>query len=131
MANGDVRGSTSALGAAWAPVFLALEPRIKTGIVLLGGFLTMSLHETPMPPEIDGFNYAPRVRVPVLTMNGRHDAIFPYETSQLPLLRALGTPDADKRHLVFPGGHSSFGWTNQMIKEGLDWLDRWFGPPAR
>ena len=116
-------------GAIWAPIFMALEPRIKTGIILLGGLLTISIHETPMPPEIDGFNYAPRVHAPVLMMNGRHDAIFPYETSQLPLLRVLGSKDADKRHLVFPGGHSSFGWTNQLIKEGLDWLDQRFGPP--
>jgi formylglycine-generating enzyme required for sulfatase activity/dienelactone hydrolase len=118
-------------GAIWAPLFMALEPRIKTGIILLGGLLTISIHETPMPPEIDGFNYAPRVHAPVLMMNGRHDAIFPYETSQLPLLRTFGTKDADKRHLVFPGGHSSFGWMTQLMKAGLDWLDQRFGPPLR
>ncbi len=118
-------------GAIWAPVYMALEPRITTGILLLGGLLVAPLHETPMPPEIDGFNYAPRVTAPVLMMNGRHDAIFPYETAQVPLFRVLGTAPDRKRHLVFPGGHSSFGWTNEMIKEGLDWLDRWFGPPAR
>lgn len=117
-------------GAIWGPIFLALEPRIKTGIILLGGLLVSPLHETPMPPEIDGLNYAPRVKVPVLMLNGRHDAIFPYETSQLPLHRLLGTPPDHKRHLVFPGGHSSFGWTNELIKEGLDWLDRWLGPVA-
>jgi hypothetical protein len=91
----------------------------------------MSIHETPMPPEIDSRNYAPHVRAPVLMMNGRHDAILSYEASQLPLLHILGTPDADKRHLVFPGGRSSFGWTNELIKEGLDWLDQRFGPPMR
>ncbi len=118
-------------GAIWAPIFLALEPRIKTGILLLGGLLVMQLREASMPPEIDGLNYASRVKVPVLMMNGRHDAIFPYETSQQPLLSLLGTPPDQKRHLVFPGGHSSFGWTNELIKEGLDWFDRWFGPPVR
>ena len=118
-------------GAIWAPIFMALEPRIKTGILLLGGLLVMERQATPMPPEIDGFNYAPRVKVPVLMMNGRHDAIFPYEAAQLPLLRLLGTPPDQKRHLVFPGGHSSFGWTDELIREGLDWLDRWFGPPVR
>jgi predicted esterase len=118
-------------GAVWAPIFMALEPRIKTGIILLGGFLVMTSRSTPAPPEIDGFNYAPRVTAPIVMMNGRHDAIFPYETSQLPLFRLLGTPPDQKRHLVFPGGHSSFNWTNEMIKEGLDWLDRQFGPPVR
>ncbi|MBA3639431.1 MAG: hypothetical protein M3541_02475 [Acidobacteriota bacterium] len=110
---------------------MALEPRLKTGILLLGGLLVLALHATPMPPEIDGINYASRVTAPVLMMNGRHDAIFPYETSQPPLLRLLGTPPDEKRHLVFPGGHSSFGWTNELIKEGLDWLDHRFGPPRR
>ena len=66
-------------GAIWAPIYMALEPRIKTGIILLGGLLVMQLREKPMPPEIDGLNYASRVKVPVLMMNGRHDAIFPYE----------------------------------------------------
>jgi fermentation-respiration switch protein FrsA (DUF1100 family) len=82
-----------------------------------------------MPPEIDGLNYAPRVTIPVLMLNGRNDAIFPYETSQLPLYRILGTPPDAKRHVVYSGGHSSFGWTNELIREGLDWLDRHFGPP--
>ena len=47
------------------------------------------------------------------------------------LYGALGTPPDQKRHLVFPGGHSSVGWTNELIKEGLDWLDQRFGPPVR
>jgi serine/threonine protein kinase/predicted esterase len=131
IADGKIGFQGISNGAIWAPIFMALEPRLETGIFLLGGLLTMSIHETPMPPEIDGRHYAPRVRAPVLMMNGRHDAIFPYETSQLTLLRVLGTSDADKRHIVFPGGHSSFGWMNQLIKEGLDWLDQRFGPPAR
>ena len=118
-------------GAVWAPIYMALEPRIKTGIILLGGLLVMQLRDSDGPPEIDGINYAPRVKAPVLMMNGRHDAIFPYEPAQLPLFRLLGTPPDQKRHLVFPGGHSSFGWNNELIREGLDWLDRWFGPPAR
>ncbi len=58
------------------------------------------------------------------------NAIFAYN-SQRPLLNLLGTAPNDKRHLVFPGGHSSFGWTNELIKEGLDWLDQRFGPVTR
>ena len=132
----DVAGEAIAFqgisnGAIWAPIYMALEPRIKTGILLMGGLLVMQLRATDGPPEIDAINYAPRVKAPVLMMNGRHDAIFPYEPSQVPLFRLLGTPPDQKRHLVFPGGHSSFGWNNELIKEGLDWLDRWFGPPAR
>jgi predicted esterase len=118
-------------GAIWAPVFMALEPRLKAGLLLFGGLLVLPIHDTPMPPEIDGLNYAPRVTAPVLMLNGRNDALFPFETSQVPLYRLLATAPEAKRHLTFPGGHSSFGWTNELIKESLDWLDRWFGPPAK
>jgi hypothetical protein len=41
----------------------------------------------------------------------------------------LGTPPDAKRHVVYRGGHSWFGWTNELIREGLDWLDRHLGPP--
>jgi predicted esterase len=118
-------------GAVWAPIFLALEPRLKVAILPLGGLLPTSLHETPMPPEIDGLHYAPRVTQPVLMLNGRSDAIFPYENAQVPLFRMLGTPPQNKEHKTYPGGHSSFGWQNELIKESLNWLDRWFGPVLR
>jgi cephalosporin-C deacetylase-like acetyl esterase len=118
-------------GVVWAPLFMALEPRVKTGILLLGGLLVMPVHDSPMPPEIDAINYAPRVTAPVLMLSGRNDALFPYETSQVPLHRQLGTAPDMKRHVTFAGGHSSFGWTNELIRESLDWLDRRFGPPAR
>jgi fermentation-respiration switch protein FrsA (DUF1100 family) len=84
-----------------------------------------------MPPEMDAFNFAPRVTAPVLMLSGRNDPIFPYEISQVTLHRLLGAAPDKKRHLTYPGGHSSFGWTNEMIREGLDWLDRWLEPPAR
>ena len=80
-----------------------------------------------MPPEIDGFNFASRAKTPVLMLNGRHDAIFPYETAQVPLFQLLGAAPADKKHLTYPGGHSSYGWFNEIIKEGLDWLDKYLG----
>jgi eukaryotic-like serine/threonine-protein kinase len=41
-------------------------------------------------------NFAPRVKIPVLLINGRYDFVFLMETCQEPLLRALGPPDADK-----------------------------------
>jgi hypothetical protein len=31
------------------------------------------------PPEVDQVNYASRVRVPVLMLNGRYDFYFPVE----------------------------------------------------
>jgi formylglycine-generating enzyme required for sulfatase activity/cephalosporin-C deacetylase-like acetyl esterase len=115
-------------GATWGPQFLALEPRLRTGVFLLGGLLIMPLRASPLPPEIDMVTYAPRVKVPVLMLNGRNDAIFPYETSQTPLMRLLGTTPEKKKHVTFPGGHSTYGWRDELVREALDWLDRWLGP---
>jgi pimeloyl-ACP methyl ester carboxylesterase len=116
-------------GAMWAPLFLATEPRLKTGMILVGGLILLQFGRDDIPPEIDPLNYAPRVTVPVLMLNGRHDPLFPYETSQLPLLRTLGTAEADKRHVTFPAGHSSSSWQDGKIRESLDWLDFYFGEP--
>jgi cephalosporin-C deacetylase-like acetyl esterase len=116
-------------GAVWAPLFLALEPRLKTGMIIVGGLLVMQFGPEGFSPEIDPLNYAPRVTAPVLMLNGRYDPIFPYETSQLALLNTLGTAEADKRHVTFPAGHSSSSWQDGEIRESLDWLDRYFGRP--
>ena len=84
----------------------------------------MQLRETPMAPELDGLNYASRVKQPMLMMNGRHDAIFPFETSQLPLFNLLAP--SDKRHLTFPGGHSTrshsavASWLPELGKSSRD-----------
>jgi eukaryotic-like serine/threonine-protein kinase len=127
--NADAIGYQGiSFGTVWGPLFLAMEPRLKSGILLLGGLIVQQSTRDPQPPEIEGFNHAPRVKVPVLMMSGRYDPIFPYETAQLPLFRALGSPPDQKRHLTFPAGHSSYGWRDQLDREGLDWLDRQFGP---
>ena len=77
-------------------------------------------------PEIDPFNFAPRVTAPVLMLNGRYDFARPVETSQLPLLRLLATPEEDKRYVPFESGHvpPRLG----AIREMLNWLDERLGP---
>jgi len=42
------------------------------------------------------------------------------------MFRLLGTPQADKRHLLFDSGHVPP--RNDMIRETLDWLDHYLGP---
>jgi eukaryotic-like serine/threonine-protein kinase len=79
---------------------LALEPRIKSGVLLGGGFD----FEKPVP-EVDPINFASRVKQPVLMINGRYDHFFPAETSQDPMFRFLGSPATDKRHVTFEAGH--------------------------
>ena len=114
----------SSFGSERAPLLLALEPRIKTGILLIGG---LKISEE-LPAEIKAANFAPRVTASILMLNGKGDPIFPYETSQVALFNLLGTPAAQKRHVTYPSGHSYYGWYDDMVREQLDWLDKVFGP---
>ena len=44
-------------GTVFAPLLMAMEPRIRCGLLLVGGLLSYELHTTPMPAEIDSLNY--------------------------------------------------------------------------
>jgi pimeloyl-ACP methyl ester carboxylesterase len=77
----------------------------------------------PVRPEVDPVNFLPRVRVPTLMINGRYDFFFPVETSQIPMLRLLGTPADQKRHVIEEGSH--FVPRVRMIRETLAWLDKY------
>jgi eukaryotic-like serine/threonine-protein kinase len=104
------------------PLFLAIEPRLRTGVLLSGGFETWTI-----PPEVDPLNFASPVKQPVLMVNGRDDFDLPYASAQVPLFNMLGTPAADKRHAVLEGGHIP-PKPQLVYKEVLDWLDRYLGP---
>ena len=112
-------------GLSWgsfaAPIALAVEPRIKAAVLNVGGFWNARFL-----PEADPFNFAPRVRVPVLMLNGEHDIVFPLETAQKPMFDLLGTAPPHKRHYTNPASHAVP--RNEVIKETLDWLDRYLGP---
>lgn len=109
------------VGAAQGPRLMALEPRLKAGVLMWGG-----LGHLPSP-EIDSVNYAPRSRAPTLMVNGQSDMIFPYETTQAPMFRLLGAADHDKRHLrVADAGHVAFN--QQVVREVVGWYDKHLGP---
>jgi tRNA A-37 threonylcarbamoyl transferase component Bud32/pimeloyl-ACP methyl ester carboxylesterase len=111
------------LGASFGLTSLGLEHRFRTAVLIAGGF---HAYQLAWLPEMRPWNFAPRVTTPTLIINGRRDFVLPYETSQLPMLRLLGAPDADKRLAVFDSGHVP-PW-NEVIRETLDWLDRYLGP---
>jgi eukaryotic-like serine/threonine-protein kinase len=102
----------------------ALEPRLRS-LVLQGAGIT---GDEGMAPEIDPVNYAPRIRTPILLLNGRFDFDVPYESSQRPLFDLLGTPAGRKRHVVFETGHVLP--VDAVEKEFLAWLDGTLGPVA-
>jgi dipeptidyl aminopeptidase/acylaminoacyl peptidase len=111
-------------GASVGPVLTALEPRLKASILASGGFPMSS-----QPPEADPINFAPRAKTPVLMLNGEHDFGVPLESAQKPMFRLLGAPQQDKRHRAFDAGHfANPDQLPELIKEVLDWLDRYLGP---
>jgi formylglycine-generating enzyme required for sulfatase activity/pimeloyl-ACP methyl ester carboxylesterase len=109
------------LGAVWGPVMTAVEPRFRASVLLGGG-----LPFERLPPEIEPVNFAPRVKIPTLMLNGRDDFMFPVESSQLPLFRRLGVPNSQKRHVIFDSGH--IPPENPVVRESLAWFDRYLGP---
>ena len=110
-------------GGRLGPVVLTLEPRLRAGIFLAGGLGAIAPR-----PEVDPLNYSPRVKVPVLMVNGAYDVIFPLEDSQKPLFSLLGTSGEDKKHVVYETGHAFGRYRNQATAEMLAWLDRYLGP---
>jgi predicted Ser/Thr protein kinase len=117
-----IAGYGLSLGAQLMPTFLAVEPRLKVGVLLSGGFETWDV-----PAEWDPVNFAPRVTQPVLMVNGREDFDLPYQSAQVPLFQMLGTPPADKQHVLLEGGHIP-PHPALVFKEILDWLDKYLGP---
>ncbi len=108
-------------GAALGPIMIAVESRIKAGVLYIAG---LGLQNSQ--PEVDPINFLPRIKIPVLMLNGKYDHFFPYETSQIPLFKLIGTQTEHKKHIVHETGH--FVPRIQLIKETLNWLDNYLGP---
>ena len=118
-------GKLAYFGFSWGGrlggLMVAVGGRFKAAIFYVAGFRFQK-----QKPEVDPFHFVSRVRIPVLMLNGRYDGFFPYETSQVPMFKLLGTPEEHKRHLIYDTGHSIP--KTQLIKESLAWLDKYLGP---
>jgi len=110
--------SWGAAMGAWLP---AIESRLKAAVLAVGG-----LYQQRSLPEADAFNFTPRVRIPTLMLSGRYDFFFPTQSSQEPMFALLGAPFSDKKRIVYDTGHAIP--RNELIKETLDWFDRYLGP---
>jgi len=96
---------------------MVFEPRIKASLLYVGGA------SPTLPPLYDGINIFPRLTTPTLMLNGKQDYIVP-EAMALAMYNFLGTPEKDKRLVLYTSGH----WPlprNQMINESLAWLDKY------
>ena len=111
-------------GASLGLILTALEDRFGASVFVAGG-----LDSSRPPREVDKFHFLPRIRTPTLMLAGRIDFIYPVETSLEPMYRLLGTPEKDKKLVLFDSGH--IVPRLPMIKEILDWLDHYLGPVQR
>jgi len=115
-------GKLAYYGLSWGgklgALLPAIEERLKLCVLNGAGF-----NFQRALPDVDLINYISRVKIPVLMLNGRLDHIFPYETSQIPMFQLFGTPPENKQHKVYNTGH--LAPRNELIKETLDWFDRY------
>ena len=112
-------------GGQLATIIPAVEDRLKLNIISVGGLTT-----TRKPrPEADGINYVTRVKIPTLMLNGKYDMKFPIDESARATLSLLGTPEEDKLLKAYETDH--FIPRNELIKETLAWLDKYFGRPKK
>jgi dipeptidyl aminopeptidase/acylaminoacyl peptidase len=109
-------------GGYLGPIILAVEDRLKAGVLNVGGLVP----NWYFLPEADPINFVTRVTTPTLMINGKYDIVLPYETSQLPMYELLGTPAEDKRHFVAESGH--IVPKDDLIRETLAWFDKYLGP---
>jgi predicted esterase len=108
-------------GSSWATPLLALEPRLKTGILVAAG-----LPPTPPTPVIDPVHFLPRIHIPVLMINGRFDPLFPVDTSQRTMFDLLGTPADDKHLELLDAAHVMP--RSDLLRASSGWLDKYLGP---
>jgi predicted esterase len=108
-------------GGRMGAIVLAVEPRLKVGVLNQAGLQHLKI------PETSVLNYLGRVKVPVLQFNGIYDTDFRFETQAVPFFKLIGS--ADKKHVHGATGH--FVQKAKMIGETLDWLDKYLGPVPR
>jgi dienelactone hydrolase len=100
----------------------AVENRIKA-IILMGG----SFDKTIIP-EWSQYNFAPRVKTPVLLLSGKYDFANQLDREVKALLKLFGTSDKDKHHKIYDTGHAIW-MQNEWKRDALEFLDKYFGLP--
>ncbi len=105
-------------GSAVAPIMLGVDDRITAAVLLSGGLVLQ-----PTQPEVDPFNFLPRVTVPTRMINVPTDYFYPLETSQWPFYQFLGAESKDS--VLVEGGHVPP--MNLVARHTLEWLDRHLG----
>jgi eukaryotic-like serine/threonine-protein kinase len=114
---GQLAYYTISMGGFYGPIPVALEPRFKLAIFAAAGL------RFNYPQEVQPVNFMPRVKVPVLLVNGRDDFTAPAAAQQR-FIDLIGTSPEHKRHVMLDGGHVPNDF-RALIREVLDWLDKY------
>jgi eukaryotic-like serine/threonine-protein kinase len=121
--NGRLAYLGVSMGAADGVIIATLlQDRLKTVILLDGGYFL----DKP-PAGSDQADFVLRMKKPVLMVNGRYDFTFSVEQAQNPMFAMLGTPEADKKHVLLDTPHDVTEDRPRLTKEVLDWLDKYLG----
>lgn len=115
--------SLAYFGYSWggvnAPIALAQEDRFKVAVIDIGLMPAM-----PSIPEVDPLNSLPRIGVPSLMLSGEFDPMVSRADAER-YFELIGVPPDQKRHVIALGGH--FIPRDLLIRETLDWLDKYLG----
>jgi len=109
-------------GVSWggymANILLAIDERVKAAVLNVAGLCFQETYE-----EIESYLYTPRIKCPIIMLNGKYDVFFPMETSQKPMYDLIGTETEHKKHYVYPSGH--YVPKKELIAEHLNWLNKY------
>jgi pimeloyl-ACP methyl ester carboxylesterase len=123
--RGDIDTSRIAyVGLSWGacdgPIFVAVEQRYRSAILIGGGSDEFDLLKLP---EANPLNFAPFIGCPVILLNGKYDEATPYEASGRALYDLLSEP---KKLALLESGHCPPPEVRVPVIE--EWLDETLGP---
>ena len=76
-------------------------------------------------PEADPLNFTPRLRIPLLMLNGGYDFVHHVEGGLNPFIRFLGTPPEHQVRRVYETDHQAPRL--ERIKETMAFLNKYLG----
>lgn len=109
-------------GGGGGSLVMAIEDRLSTAVFVVSGLST----RIEKLPETDRANYLPRISKPILMLNSKYDWNYPYETSQKPFFDLIGTPEKDKKMILYEESGHQLPW-KAVMKETLKWYDQYLG----
>jgi DNA-binding winged helix-turn-helix (wHTH) protein len=111
-----------------SPSIIAAESRIDT-VVLMSSSLA-PVDSSVFPNVVNPNTYWPRIKTPILLLNGSYDIATHVNQSRDLLLTSLGAAEDDKHGVIYDASH----WPlppHRVRDDALAWFDRYLGPVAR